>query len=48
MNILILILWIIIGAINFATVLHGGEISTVSYFCCWVVLITYLVARCFN
>ena len=48
MNILMLILWIAIGIINIATAANGGEISIVSYICCWVVLLVNLTIRCFD
>lgn len=48
MNIFILILWIVIGAINIVNAANGGEISIVSYVCCWIVLLVSLAARCFD
>lgn len=48
MNILLLILWIVIGVINIATAAYGGEISIISYVCCWVLLLIYLIRECLN
>ena len=49
MNILLLILWIVIGAINIATAAaDGGEISIISYVCCWVLLLIYLIRDCLD
>ncbi len=48
MNVLLLILWIVIGAINIATAAYGGEISIISYVCCWVLLLIYLIRDCLD
>lgn len=48
MNIFILILWIVIGAINIVNAANGGEISIVSYVCCWVLLLVYLIRDCLD
>ena len=48
MDMLLLILWIFIGVINIANAANGGEISTVSYVLCWIVLLISLAARCFD
>lgn len=48
MNVFLLILWIVIGAINIVTAANGGEISIVSYICCWVLLLVNLTIRCFD
>lgn len=48
MNILLLILWFVIGVINIVNVANGGEISIVSYLCCWALLLMYLARECFN
>ena len=48
MDILLLIMWIVIGVINIVNAAHGAEISIVSYLCCWAVVVTCLAARCFD
>ena len=48
MDILLLILWFVIGVINIAVAANGGEISLVSYVCCWVVLLVNFAAKCFD
>lgn len=48
MDMLLLILWIVIGVINIVNAANGGEISIVSYFLCWVLLLIYLAKECFN
>ena len=48
MNILLLILWIVIGVINIVNAANGGEVSIVSYLCCWAALVAFLAARCFD
>lgn len=46
MNILLLILWIIVGVINIVAAASGGEISIFSYVCCWIVLLVNLAVNC--
>lgn len=49
MNVLLLILWIVIGVINIAgAAANGGTVSIISYVCCWIVLLTFLAIRCFD
>ena len=48
MDMLLLILWIVIGIINIVNTANGGEISIVSYVCCWIVLLVSLAVRCFD
>lgn len=49
MDIFLLILWIIIGAINIAgAAANGGTVSIISYICCWIVSLTFLIIRCFD
>ena len=49
MNVLLLILWIVIGAINIAgAAANGGEVSIINYLCCWAALVAFLAARCFD
>jgi len=49
MNVFLLILWIVIGAINIGTaVVNGGTVDIISYICCWVLLLVYLLRECFN
>lgn len=47
MDMLLLILWFVIGVINIVNVTNGGEISIVSYLCCWGLLLMYLARECF-
>lgn len=48
MDILLFILWFVVGAINIVNAANGGEVSIVSYLCCWILLLIYLAEKCFD
>lgn len=48
MDMLLLILWIVIGVINIVNAANGGEISIINYVLCWIMLLVNLAARCLD